>query len=474
MITTVWIAIAGAGVIAYQATKLPPNNVWVAASAVKCREAMGLQIHANALHFRPTARSTPGKERQAQPQQGRDRSNAAIRKAGMKPSIVVYFNGTFVNIENGAHARLSEMLKFYRAHFDDVTLYSYANHGSFPWTDQAIEKFKLGFPHVKLCLDQYTAPLRWFTRLKNFMLLVFPQHASAILALRLPGASPTYSLIRKQLPDAVWIINYSFGITELNGLPNTKNIIIETHDLNFILASKATKVPVNSWRILMKLRNEITYLNNAAALIAISSQERATYGLFAQDVKRFFIPVYLRTTHAEIYTEDNEFKCDLLFVAADGIFNVEGFNGFIQSNTSWLSNYKINLAGTICRNKQILLLSNMYTNICLLGYVDDISSTYKTAKAVISPVEGTGLKMKVIEALLHGKPVFGSDHSRDGLPGEYENCVFPIGRDKIESVLTNSEIRRKAETAAFRYVRLLDRFSEINPLLDYLNSFPQF
>jgi hypothetical protein len=119
----------------------------------------------------------------------------------MSQPIVVYFNGTFVNVENGAHARLSDMLKFLGAHFDDVTLYSYANHGGCPWTDHAIEKFKLGYTHVKLCLEQYTRPLRWFTRSKNFMLSVFPKHAPAILAWRLPGTSPKYRRIQSQIPD---------------------------------------------------------------------------------------------------------------------------------------------------------------------------------------------------------------------------------------------------------------------------------
>ena len=192
-----------------------------------------------------------------------------------------------------------------------------------------------------------------------------------------------------------------------------------------------------------------------------------------KNVKLFYIPVYLKTANREYYSEEYEFRCDLLFVAGDNPFNADGFKKFIQSNSHWLSKYKIQVAGMICKNEQILQLHNAHENIHLLGYVDDISRTYKTAKAAVSPVEGAGLKIKVIEALCHGKPVFGSDHSRDGLPGEYESCVFPIDRAKMESLLTNSKNRRKAETAAFHYARQLDRFSETNLLLDYLNSFSQ-
>ncbi len=389
----------------------------------------------------------------------------------MSPPIVVYFNGTFVNIENGAHARLSDMLKFFSAHFDDVTLYSYANHGGCPWTDHAIEKFKLGFPHVKLCLEQYTRPLRWFTRTKNIMVSVFPQHAYAILSWRLPGATPKYSRIQRQIPDAAWIINYVDGMTQLNGLPKARKIIVETHDLKFILASKIAKVSPTSARILMKLRNEIASLNTASALISISPPEKAVFQLLTRNSNNFYIPSYLKKEIVEVYSkEGNEFKFDILFIASDNLFNVEGFCCFFDSNLNWICKYRICLVGLICKCEQIISLSKTYKNICLLGYVDDISSIYKTSKAVISPTEGTGLKIKVVDALCHGKPVFGSTHTRNGLPGEYESCVFPIDRAKIEAVLNNSENRRKAESAAFRYVRTLNEFSDIKSLLAYLKS----
>lgn len=388
----------------------------------------------------------------------------------MSPPIVVYFHGTFINFQNGAHARLSELLEFLGEHFDDVTLYSYCNHVDCPWTDHSIEKFKLAFPRVNLCLEQYTRPLVWFTRAKNLMLSLFPQYASTILNYRLPPASPEYNRIQRRIPNAAWIINYVDGMTQLNGLPHARKIIVETHDLKFILASKIAKSSPASVRILMKLRNEIASLNTASAFISISPPERAVFKLLTRNNNNFYIPLYLRTTTAERYTDDNEFKYDLLFVASDSSFNVEGLDNFIECNSNWLSSYKISLAGQICKNKQIVRLSNTYKNLCLLGYVDDIASIYKIAKAVISPTEGTGLKIKVVDALCHGKPVFGSDHTRDGLPGDYGSCVFPIDRAKIEAVLNNSENRRKAETAAFRYVRTFDEVSDINALLDYLKS----
>ena len=391
-----------------------------------------------------------------------------------KPPIIVYFNGTFVNLENGAQTRLSDLVKFLDEHFDNVTLYSYANHGDCPWTEDATRRFKLAFPRLKLCLEEYSRPLRWFTRLKNLFLSLFPQYARFILNYRLPFAGKEYRRLQSEIPDATWIINYADGVTQLNGLPKARKIVVETHDLKFVLASKVGKGSGSptSVRNLLKLRNEIACLNAVSGLICISPPERAIFQVLTQSRNKFYIPTYFKCEKELIETRssESEFRFDLLFVASDNVFNVQGFSEFAECNASWLSKYRICLVGLICGNEQIVQISQKYKNISLSGYVLDLSSIYRASKAVISPSDGTGLKIKVVDALLHGKPVFGSAHTRDGLPNGYEGCVFPISRSEIESILNVSENRRRAETAALRYVQTIDRVNEIDSFLRNLTS----
>jgi glycosyltransferase involved in cell wall biosynthesis len=260
-------------------------------------------------------------------------------------------------------------------------------------------------------------------------------------------------------------------MTQLNGLPKARKIIIETHDLKFVLASKVTKSSPTSMRMLLKLRNEVSCLNSANALIAISPPEKAIYQLLTENYNIFYIPVYsLHGKIEEFYTDENGFKADILFLASGSRFNVEGFREFLVANSSWLRNYRICLAGLICKNAQIISLSHTFGNISLLGYVNNPSEAYRVAKAVISPTDGTGIKIKVLEALLHGKPVFGSDHTRAGLPGKYEGCVLPLDRATIEAVLNDPGSRRSAETAAYNYISTLYQHSEAKLLLNYLQS----
>ena len=149
---------------------------------------------------------------------------------------------------------------------------------------------------------------------------------------------------------------------------------------------------------------------------------------------------------------------------------MRGFKDFAESNSSWLYKYRIGLAGLICRNEQIVHTAEKCKNVSLLGYVPELSDIYRASKAVISPTDGTGLKIKVVEALLHGKPVFGLAHTRNGLPSGYGDCVFTINRAEIECILDIPENRRKAETAAFRYIRTIDRVNERDSFLAYLTA----
>lgn len=64
----------------------------------------------------------------------------------------------------------------------------------------------------------------------------------------------------------------------------------------------------------------------------------------------------------------------------------------------------------------------------LAGFVENISSEYEQAAVAIAPIlSGAGSKIKIIEALAHGRPVVADRHSAEGFPaamrGEGVVCV---------------------------------------------------
>jgi|EndMetStandDraft_7_1072992.scaffolds.fasta_scaffold25600_3 glycosyl transferase family 1 len=56
-------------------------------------------------------------------------------------------------------------------------------------------------------------------------------------------------------------------------------------------------------------------------------------------------------------------------------------------------------------------------HIDIQGPISSVAAFYRNVDAVLAPMErGGGMKVKVVEAMMHGVPVIATDHSTDGLP----------------------------------------------------------
>ena len=73
----------------------------------------------------------------------------------------------------------------------------------------------------------------------------------------------------------------------------------------------------------------------------------------------------------------------------------------------------LKIAGEICKSIGTI----DHSGVELMGYVNQLSEFYDEIDLVIAPIiMGTGLKMKVVEALAYGKPVIGTALAFEGLP----------------------------------------------------------
>lgn len=89
----------------------------------------------------------------------------------------------------------------------------------------------------------------------------------------------------------------------------------------------------------------------------------------------------------------------------------------------------------------------MGKGVTLIGYVDDITSAYGPARAVISPISvGGGSKIKVIEAAAHARPVVLTSHSARGFDAPFGD-LFDIAdtpEDFATSCLAHLDDRQSA------------------------------
>lgn len=67
-------------------------------------------------------------------------------------------------------------------------------------------------------------------------------------------------------------------------------------------------------------------------------------------------------------------------------------------------------------NDEIVAAAEQFEFVALHGYVDDIDAMYANAQAFICPLrDGGGTKLKVLDAMMHGLPVIGTDIAFEGI-----------------------------------------------------------
>ncbi len=368
-----------------------------------------------------------------------------------RPHVIVYYDGTFVHLRNGAHMRIPALLSYLQGEGYDVTVFSFSNHPTEPWTEEAQALFHKNFPTVKLVLDERTSALRRLTTLKNMLTSFFPARSDKILAMKRANASPNYEKLVADKPDAVWIVNYADGLTQLNGLPHGP-IVVETHDLKFVnVAKKANASPFNI-RSLLRMRSELGVLSEVQGVVAVAPTETGFFRSILARPRTFYIPRYgLARTIRRLPKPADGYHYDLLFVGSEMFLNALGLMAFFTANAAWLPELRIAVAGKVCNDTQVRAFAEGKPNIDLLGFVDDLAEVYAASKVAISPVDGTGVKIKAIDALSYGLPVFGSMHTLEGLAPGYETCAFPLTRTHMEPFLKDDARLEAARKAAVVY-----------------------
>jgi glycosyltransferase involved in cell wall biosynthesis len=375
---------------------------------------------------------------------------------------LAFFNGSFMRGTNGSHTRAAESIAYLVRTFERVVLYSFSDHPVEPWGANAVEAFRTRYPTVTLVTESGRRALL-VARLKNIAVKLAPSAAKRLLRLHIPGITPLYDQLLHELPaNTLFFVTFADGLSELNGIPSN-NVVVDTLDVKFIRRCKVNRRASNSVDALLRLRGEIGMLSIARAVIGISATETAFFKLlFAGDT--FYIPSFGRSEAViRERLESGGYEYDLLFVASENTFNVEGFLKFCFQFSGWLQTRKIAVAGNICKTAEIQQLAKR-SEITLLGYVPDLRELYRTSKACISPIDGTGLKIKLLEALRHGRPVFASQHSIDGLAPGCTDCVFPIDTANMMHILDNDDRLRRAQESACRYSSTLDSQSEVGAL----------
>ncbi|WP_206244936.1 glycosyltransferase family 4 protein [Novosphingobium terrae] len=370
--------------------------------------------------------------------------------------VVLIFTSSFAAEIDGSHARAASLLNRLASEFSNVMVYSHKNHPSHPWTEESVKLFHSRWPSVHLVIEDFSPLLARVAAVKNLLVSLFPKRSSSILGFSAPKQSINFETIKQQA--GAFIVSYKFALSELNGL-DTSKCLVDTHDLLFAKWAKLSEKSNLSISALRKLRGELAALDATAGVVAISPSETSFFRMMLENSKTFYVSSWEHLSGKANRGDNPDYQFDLVFVASGYEMNVRGFLSLLKTHGQWLSRYRIAVCGQICNDPAIIEAASGYPSIQLLGFVDNIEEIYAVSKAALAPVDGTGLKIKIVSALEYGLPAFVSEQAFDGLPHGYDGAIFGIDQNIFQEILENPQHLEEAQKKAASYY---DRFNAMS------------
>lgn len=237
-------------------------------------------------------------------------------------------------------------------------------------------------------------------------------------------------------------------------LPSSVIRILDTNDLYAIGRSQWQGSENPLW-IELALEDELRGYRRADLVWAIQHRDEESIRAAAPDLQVTTVghPVDLTPPDLSLSLRSR----NVLFVASRHKWNVQGLRWFASEVyplvKDVLPEKNIQVAGDIAD----LLEPEMPFNF--LGRVTDLSSIYKNARAVISPIRGgSGLKIKNIEPMGYGKAVVSTRSAATGLEAG-EGRGFLVGEDAagfakaLRRVLTDDALCESLMHGAFEFAK---------------------
>lgn len=226
-----------------------------------------------------------------------------------------------------------------------------------------------------------------------------------------PTAAAWRSLVEKIRPKVV-LVEYAFLSWLFLDVPAGTKKVLDTHDVftdrNFRMAAQGR---AGNWFSLSRAA-ERTALNRASEVLAIQDRENQ---FFREELRPQSTVSTVGHLMAPIDIKAPTSPNVIGYFASSNGNNIYAMECFF--NTIWPAVLAENpsivlmVAGSFCD-----VFSKSYPNVRYLGRVQNPAEFYSLVSFTINPmIAGTGLKIKTLESMLHGRPVIATPVAADGL-----------------------------------------------------------
>ncbi len=278
----------------------------------------------------------------------------------------------------------------------------------------------------------FSLPNKIFKKIKYFQRPIF-------------GHQEHFDLILKNNSYDFIIISYACWASLIIKNKNLKNAktFIDTHDF---LTSQFQHV--KNFELGKYFETEINLLKHFDEIFVISTEEKY---LFSQFIDK---PIHIVSHLIENNYKKSQINkiYDLIYVASSNPHNIKSVNWFFTEVYPRLNlDLKILVVGKITNHFED------FNNVTKIDYLEDLTAVYSRSKIAICPIlSGTGLKIKVIEALSYGLPIVCTERGVDGMISKTKNgCLVtndPVEfANNINNLLLNKQFYKQISNEAQDY-----------------------
>lgn len=210
-------------------------------------------------------------------------------------------------------------------------------------------------------------------------------------------------------------------------LPAGGRVILDWMDLwsDFgvsVARESAAPSPLGLFQSRLWAKRELRYSGRASA------NTYAGFADFAKHASTAISPTWLPTPRDQQF-EYRMNNSELRTLGILGNFgyqpNVLSLERFLKGNAASLRNADMRLQVAGFGSDGLSAIEAQYSDIVdLVGPVAELRTFYQDIDAAIVPIEhGGGIKVKAVEALVNGVPVFATPHVRAGFPNEFHRLL---------------------------------------------------
>ena len=259
-------------------------------------------------------------------------------------------------------------------------------------------------------------------------------------------------LARLDLRPDVVVVEYVLDSWAFEAFPRTARRVLDTHDAFADRHRGYLARGIANYWVSLRPEGENAGFRRADVILAIQAEEAQRFrGQLADDGQPgnpevAVVGHLLECSGAEV---DYAVDAAAVFLASDNPANTHAVHAFLRDVlprvVRELPAFELKLAGSICNAVRDL------PNVRKLGWVDDVRAVFAQAPLLVNPMlAGTGINIKLLEAMACGVPTVTTATGARGLPASLHSGVVVVPDGDVQAF--TAAVVRLAMDAGLRRV----------------------